>query len=40
MPQAAAYEGKEVEKNLTLFFRPFLNTPEGMAAYLGFKGTP
>jgi len=29
----------EVEPNLTLFFRPFLNTSEGMDADLGFSGT-
>jgi len=29
----------EEEPNLTLFFRPFLNTPEGMDADLGFSGT-
>ncbi|MFZ0450540.1 MAG: hypothetical protein WAL98_14980 [Desulfatiglandaceae bacterium] len=29
----------EVEPNLTLFFRPFLNTSEGMDAHLGFKGS-
>jgi len=27
----------EVEEDLTLFFRPFLNTPEEMDADLGFK---
>jgi hypothetical protein len=27
----------EVEPNLTLFFRPFLNTWEGMDADLGFS---
>jgi hypothetical protein len=27
----------EVEENLTLFFRHFLNTPEEMAVYFGFK---
>jgi hypothetical protein len=27
----------EEEPNLTLFFRPFLNTPEEMAAHLGFS---
>jgi hypothetical protein len=27
----------EVEDGLTLFFRPFLNTSEGMADYLGFS---
>ncbi|MFZ0449349.1 MAG: hypothetical protein WAL98_08905 [Desulfatiglandaceae bacterium] len=25
------------EENLTLFFRPFLNTSEGMNDHLGFK---
>jgi len=25
--------------NLTLFFGRFLNTPDGMAAYLGFNAT-
>jgi len=29
-----------VEPNLTLFFRPFLNTSEGMDDYLGFRVTP
>jgi len=27
----------EVEENLTLFFRPFLNISEGMDADLGFS---
>jgi len=30
----------EEEPNLTLCFRPFLNTPEGMDDYLGFRVTP
>jgi len=30
----------EVEENLTLFFRLFLNTQEEMDGYLRFKGTP
>jgi hypothetical protein len=29
----------EVEEDLTLFFRRFLNTPEEMDAHLGFKGS-
>jgi hypothetical protein len=29
----------EMEENLTLFFRRFLNTPEEMDAHLGFRGT-
>ncbi len=29
----------EGEPNLTIFFRCFLNTPEGMDGYLGFSGT-
>jgi len=29
----------EVEENLRVFFRPFLNTPEGMDAHLGSKGS-
>ncbi len=29
----------EVEENLTLFFRRFLNTFEEMDAHLGFKGS-
>ncbi len=29
----------EWEANLTIFFRRFLNTSEGMAADLGFSGT-
>ncbi len=28
----------EVEENLTLFFRRFLNTSEGMDAHLAFSG--
>jgi len=28
----------EWEVNLTLFFRRFLNTPEGMDGYLGLSG--
>jgi len=28
-----------VGTNLTLFFRRFLTTPEGMDAHLGFKGS-
>jgi hypothetical protein len=31
--------GNEVRTNLTIFFRCFLNTPEGMDADLGFSGT-
>jgi len=31
--------GNEVEENLTLFFRRFLNTPEEMDAHLGLKGS-
>jgi len=30
---------KEEEPNLTIFFKCFLNTPEGMDADLGFSGT-
>jgi len=30
----------EEEPNLTLFFRPFLNTSEGMDDYLGFSVNP
>jgi hypothetical protein len=29
----------EVEENLTLFFRRFLDTPEEMDAHLGFRAT-
>jgi len=29
----------EVEENLRLFFRPFLNTPQGMDVNLGFKSS-
>ncbi|MFZ0450084.1 MAG: hypothetical protein WAL98_12650 [Desulfatiglandaceae bacterium] len=29
----------EVVPNLTLFFRPFLKTPEGMDGYLGLKSS-
>ncbi|MFZ0450503.1 MAG: hypothetical protein WAL98_14795 [Desulfatiglandaceae bacterium] len=29
----------EEETNLTIFFKCFLNTPEGMDADLGFSGT-
>jgi len=30
---------RTIGPNLTLFFRPFLNTPEEMDADLGFKGS-